>query len=461
MRTESVESVRRQEPLRREEVRHGNRRMTVRTLFEPASLPRGLWSVLSFTMLTLLAGGCERQAPSSAPAASHPPASVSDTAQVDRFIEQHWARPLAPQGTPPVALKAQGITLAPESCANCHAQQFNDWRMSLHSRAMGPGIMGQLVTMPAHAKSEHQSCIRCHAPLAEQADSLAEALGKNTKHVPSASRLLRPPHEQGLTCAACHVRNYEWNGPPRRDGSQAGGDLSALPHRGWKANSAFESAQFCAACHQFKADEFALNGKLLENTYREWEGSRFARQGTACQSCHMPDRRHLWRGIHDPEMVKKGIDIQVGDATTHGNELAARMRVANTGVGHYFPTYVTPKVVLRAYQEDGAGRKLAGTTQEYVIGRQVSLDLSREIADTRIAPDNAAVFDYRAAPHPDAAALVFEVEVHPDAFYLEFYLALLQDDAMSGESRRLIVEARDHTLASPYLLFSRRQPLSP
>src|SRR2546426_5119071 len=42
---------------------------------------------------------------------------------------------------------------------------------------------------------------------------------------------------------------------------------------------AFLRSEFCQSCHQFTADGFALNGKLLENTYNEWKASRFAREG--------------------------------------------------------------------------------------------------------------------------------------------------------------------------------------
>jgi hypothetical protein len=433
--------------------------MTGQTLTESARQRRQSWLVLSFAALSVWLGGCERQSPPPQPALPKPVALMPDDAQTKRFIEQYWARPLLPQGSPPAIVAAQGITLAPESCGTCHQQQFDDWRTSLHSRAMGPGLMGQLVAMPAHAREQHQDCIRCHAPLAEQADSLVATLQKSLARKPVAADLVRPLHEHGLMCAACHVRGYEWNGPPRRDGSLPSTATGTSPHGGWKANGAFESSQFCAACHQFKDDEYALNGKLLENTYREWQDSRQAREGKACQSCHMPDRRHLWRGIHDPEMVKKGVEIQAGVPVVANGQVTARLSVANTGVGHYFPTYVTPKVVLRGYQENAAGHKIDGTAQEYIIGRQVTLDLSKEIADTRIAPDAQANFDYRASRHPDAAALVFDAEVQPDAFYLEFYLALLKDDATAGESRRLIAEARDKAKASPYILFSKRLPL--
>ena len=419
-------------------------------------LPRYLRQWLPVLALAAFLGGCGPDPHPPEPSPLKPTATSLSEAESARFLEKYWVRPLAPQGKPPAA--AQGISLAPESCASCHASQFKDWNNSLHSRAMGPGIMGQLQEMPAHARDDHQSCIRCHAPLAEQADSLVVALKKQASKQPGGRPEIRPLHQQGLVCAVCHVRNNEWHGPPRRDGSQPGGDLSAYPHAGWKANRAFESSQFCAACHQFKDDEYALNGKLLENTYKEWQDSRYSRQGVSCQSCHMPDRRHLWRGIHDPEMVKKGVGIRAGEASIADGQVAARLSVANTGVGHYFPTYVTPRVVVRGFQQDAAGHKLDGTEQQFVIGRQVTLDLSKEIADTRIAPDAEVTFDYRVPRHGRATSQMWQAEVQPDAFYREFYVSLLQNE-MKGSSRQLIMQARENASASPYIVFSRRLAL--
>lgn len=418
--------------------------------------------LLPILMLALGACGRESQTPQASSAASTTPSTaprtipaVIDESAAAQFLEQHWARPLAPQGKLPATLAAQGISLAPESCASCHASQFEDWRNSLHSKAMGPGLIGQLVVMPTHARGDHQACIRCHAPLAEQADSLVATIKQAKKQakqqrLPAGGGL----HSQGLVCAACHVRQQEWHGPPRRDGSELNADAKKFPHGGWKANRAFESSQFCAACHQFKDDEYALNGKLLENTNKEWLDSRYARQGVSCQACHMPDRRHLWKGIHDAETVRKGIEIRTGAATMANDRLSAKIIVSNTGVGHYFPTYVTPKVVLHGFQQDAAGHKLEGTEQLFIIGRQVSLDLTKEIADTRIAPDAEASFDYRAPRHPSATALTWQVEIQPDAFYLEFYRELLKYPT-KGEEKRLISEARDQASASPYIVFSK------
>jgi len=232
------------------------------------------------------------------PASSRP---AGDAGGIENFLAGYWQRPLAAQGKAPAYFSALEASLEPGSCAACHRAQFDDWRQSLHSRAMGPGIMGQLVNMAPHATDEHQDCLRCHAPLQEQAAGLAGALAQAKGGVDTSARgpdSARALHEQGLVCAACHMRGYQRYGPPRRDGSTPD-RAGTLPHNGWISSAAFEDSRFCAACHQFETGDYALNGKLLENTYQEWQASRYAREGKPCQSCHMPERRHLWRGIHD------------------------------------------------------------------------------------------------------------------------------------------------------------------
>jgi hypothetical protein len=253
------------------------------------------------------------------------------------------------------------------------------------------------------------------------------------------------------------VRDHQRYGPPRKDGSSPDPALQ-LPHNGWISSAAFEDSRFCAACHQFPRDGYALNGKLLENTYEEWKASRYGREGKTCQSCHMPDRRHLWRGIHDPEMVKAGVTIDVKPARIQSGVVSATLTIRNTGTGHHFPTYVTPKVVAEAYQESAGGQVLKDTLREYIIARQVSPDLSEEIADTRIAPDEQAPLDYRVPLHRDAASLVFRVRVEPDAFYTGFYRSLLAGK-QAGKGERLIRQALKDSTASAFTLYLQRQPL--
>ncbi|MGB5082278.1 MAG: multiheme c-type cytochrome [Burkholderiales bacterium] len=398
--------------------------------------------------------GCSE---SSRPAASAKTASQSarpDGPDVDKFLDVHWARPLAPQGRPPTGFTATDISLDPESCGSCHADQFDAWRGSLHAAAMSPGLLGQLAEMDAGARDEHQECIRCHAPLAEQADSLAAALATGRDLAESPPGKSQPLHRHGMSCAACHVRGHERYGPPRRDGS-APRDRAGLPHGGWTASRAFEDSRFCAACHQFQPDQYALNGKLIENTYEEWKASRHAREGKTCQSCHMPDRRHLWRGIHDPETTRAGITIDAVGPTTDSGRILAALSIRNSGTGHHFPTYVTPKVIVEGVQESARGKTLPGTLQQLFIERRVKPDLSAELSDSRLAPDQSVTFNYRAAPATGARTLVLRVRVEPDAFYTGLYRELLASGS-ARKGRRLIQKALENSIASQYTLFESR-----
>lgn len=372
---------------------------------------------------------------------------------VEAFLQRHWARPLASQGTPPASFSPQEASLRPEDCGQCHASQYEAWKTSLHSRAMSPGLFGQLVAMSATAREDHQACLRCHAPLAEQAESLVAVLSGEKPALPSAAS-----HLEGLTCAGCHVRRHQRYGPPVSTESVSSSEV--MPHGGWSASAGFEDARFCAACHQFEADDPALNGKWLENTYQEWRQSRFAREGKSCQSCHMPDRRHVWRGIHDPAMVRKGVTLTPEPLATSPGEVVFRLVLRNTGVGHHFPTYVTPKVTMEIWQQDEQGKSLEETCEEKIVAREVTLDLSQEISDTRVPPDGAAVLDYRRPRHPRATTLAWRVRVEPDAFYLRFYHAILESGT-TPEGETLLRQAAQQAEASAYLLRSGQYPLPP
>jgi hypothetical protein len=316
---------------------------------------------------------------------------------------------------------------------------------------MGPGIAGQLVEMEADQRGSTLQCYACHAPLAEQSAI------RRTRNGIVANRVFDPAlHGRGVVCAACHVRGHQRFGPPRRDGSLSSAVPRAkLPHRGVTRTPAFLSSEFCRSCHQFTPNGFALNGKLLQNTYAEWQTSRFAREGVQCQDCHMPDRRHLWRGIHDQAMVASGLEITVTPENTRlavGQDFTLTLEVRNTRVGHAFPTYVTPRVLLRGELLDANG-PVAGSRREVVIAREVALDLSRELTDTRLLPGQNARLTYTGRADRRDLRVRLGVIVEPDAFYTGFFEALLAQGAGRGEAQ--IREALDATRRSPFILFQR------
>jgi len=372
-----------------------------------------------------------------------------DRDSIREFVSRHWQRPIAAQGAPPSRFSSIEASLASQSCGACHPAQLADWGTALHSRSMGPGLTGQLGELWRTDAESARLCLTCHAPLAEQQPENRGIFDGGLQR-------------QGVVCAACHVRGHQRFGPPRREQpTRASPTPASLPHGGATRTPAFLASEFCSSCHQFDADGLALNGKLLENTYEEWTMSPAAARGQQCQDCHMAGRRHLWRGIHDVQMVRSGIAIDVATERPRyrpGDEAVVQITLTTPGVGHHFPTYVTPRVVVRAVLVDAAGREASASAEERVIAREVSLDLSRELFDTRIPAGGRLAFDYRRRVDRAGLSVRVRVTVYPDHFYTGFFEALLGSGA--GQGRAEIQEALDATRRSTFELYRHDIPLT-
>jgi len=377
----------------------------------------------------------------------------SPSGSVERFLARHWTRPLPPQGDPPPQYSALEASLASKDCGACHPKQYDDWRTSLHARAVGPGILWQFRIMN---QSEANECLRCHAPLAEQ-KALA-ALEQGWPGAPTAA----PPayvtaglYHEGLTCAACHVRKHRRFGPPPRTVPTAG---TTPAHGGFESQPAFEDSRFCAVCHQFPPEARQLNGKPLENTYEEWRASPAARAGLACQGCHMPDRRHLWRGIHDPAMVRQGLKRELEVERVDGHTVRVSASVRSVAVGHDFPTYAVPKIYVGLYlQRSGqAPRELV----RKVIGRTLNVNLDREISDTRLRPGEALELAADASVPIGEATIELRIDVAPaDHYERMFQEWRTRPDTQNPHTAALLREALAEATASRYRLDSLIVPL--
>ncbi|MBI5902203.1 MAG: hypothetical protein HZB84_01805 [Deltaproteobacteria bacterium] len=372
---------------------------------------------------------------------SPPPAIGGEAA-----AHEHWLRPVK---TGP---SRSAEDLYPERCVKCHRDQYEDWRGALHSKSVGPGLLAQL--RPETDPQTAGSCYYCHAPLALQNEVIVDEREPGEKAYLSNGSFDERLKLSGVSCAVCHVRRSGVFGPasPGQDGLKA----TVKADHASVQNEFFGKAEFCAACHQLD-EGFDLNGKLLVNTYMEWKESEYGKGDIACQSCHMPGRRHLFRGIHDPDMVKSGVTFDV-ESNVGDDSVGAKLRITNSGVGHYFPTYVTPLVVIKGFLIDARGRILKGTLKEAVIGRKVTLDLSKELFDTRLPPFKSHEFDYGVKRPVKAERLVFEVWVFPDEFYNRFFESAVKrrDPSMK---RKELKEALKNTSGSSYLLFRREVPV--
>lgn len=392
---------------------------------------------------------------------------VTDTRQ---FLARFWQRPLAKQTSAQIFPQRICRPLAVETCGCCHEAQHRDWSGSRHALALGPGAIGQFYGME---EEQWQSCLDCHAPLREQSLSLARYLEESSgepetgEAIPNAvdgeprsqpQSVHRPLHRQGVSCPVCHVRDGRWYGPPRREGLLPLAAAENLPHRGWLSAEAFGDSRFCAACHQFPPGGHSLRGKPLENTYQEWRASPQARRGIHCQGCHMPDRRHRFRGIHDLGTVRAGSEAGSSGFSVSEGRINVRVTLTNTGTGHLLPTYATPEIRLEAWQEDRSGNPIPGTEAVQWVARRVDLQITTEHFDTRLAPGQSMTLVYQKPRSPQANRLLTRIRVEPDAFYTRIYRALLEME-LEDPGARWIRRALAESQQSAFTLYQKHYSL--
>ncbi len=180
----------------------------------------------------------------------------------------------------------------------------------------------------------------------------------------------------------------------------------------------------------------------------------------------MPNRRHLWKGIHDAEQVRGGVRMETQitkGGSTPESSVELKVEVINAAVGHKFPTYITPKVFVRAALLDQKEKMLTGTQQERIIGWDARFEDGewKEYFDTRIPPGETFKGAFRWALTSKAKKIRAWIEVHPDHFYhVHFYPAYLKGENLSPEGRRLVEKALHDSGRTPYILFEKVIPLS-
>ncbi|MGD9851273.1 MAG: hypothetical protein AB7T38_08395 [Nitrospirales bacterium] len=241
----------------------------------------------------------------------------------------------------PVGLKS----LKAEECGSCHQEIYEEWKTSIHAHAYTDPFF------QAYWKKDGNVwvCLNCHTPLENQQPTLIQDLprGRVEKafEIPNY-RYDSEYQREGVTCAACHVRDGVILGPY---------DDSAAPHP-TRYDPSFRTTQVCYRCHNVVSGPMQFYNVGPCGTYAESEGEFFIKErGFTCQTCHMPEvqrpvaknspirygRRHLWRGGHDPDMIKKAVavQVQVDPPTPHpGDDVTLTLTLINAGAGHKIPT---------------------------------------------------------------------------------------------------------------------------
>ncbi|HZS37418.1 MAG TPA: multiheme c-type cytochrome [Polyangia bacterium] len=190
-------------------------------------------------------------------------------------------------------------SLRASACGECHAAIFDAWRGSRHAQAWSNRLFAV-----SFKREPMRWCVSCHAPLGS---ALAD---------------------EGVSCAACHVRGGRVLGA-RPASARA---LRAHPVR---VEPALARAEFCGGCHQFNfpsaAPPFHYRDEPMQDTLAEWRGSRAAREGRTCQACHLDG--HRFPGGHDRALVGRAVSLAVERRGAH-----VLLTARADGAAHRVPT---------------------------------------------------------------------------------------------------------------------------
>lgn len=133
----------------------------------------------------------------------------------------------------------EGLTsLKAESCGACHTDIYKEWRTSIHAQAYDDPFFQAYWTKDKHT----WVCLNCHTPLENQQPTLIKEIPRD--RVERAMQEPNPHYDadyqrEGVTCAACHVRDGVILGPFE--------DAKA-PHP-TKYDPMFRTTQLCYRCH--------------------------------------------------------------------------------------------------------------------------------------------------------------------------------------------------------------------
>ena len=368
----------------------------------------------------------------------------------------HFARaeyPYAITFTAPVpSLAPAEASLSSLRCGRCHAAQVQQWQGSIHAAAGSPGLLAQTGRMDGAAA---ESCLRCHAPLAEQQDRVrpAQRGGDPADRSYAANPGFDPAlQREGLTCAACHLRSWTRLGPRGLAAS-----LLSAPGYPRRELPIYERADLCLPCHQLPP-RVAVAGRPLLDTYREWLLGPYMPRGIQCQHCHMPNREHTWKGVHDPATFRQGIAVVAVAARTAGG-VTARARVTNVGAGRDAgvltldePAAAELDRATDAPLDPSAGDGRAAIVEELDAQPRGGGFVERE--DTRIPPGASLELaqGWRGDAVARAAVARITVRVRPDDYYEGLYRQRLAG-RLDAATRAMFEVALARAEASPYVAY--------
>lgn len=381
---------------------------------------------------------------------------------------------------------------APETCGECHPEQYAEWQGSVHSLAFqDPIYQGELnKAVKAVGHNISRQCEGCHSPAGMVTGEISKP----------GLEGLSPMAGAGVSCDICHSISdiTHWRTPthepengsfvltpgletlqgPKRikRGPNPPADGCGEDFHDCRQSPLHLRAELCASCHQvYHYDKHFP----LEATYLEWKHGPYAQREILCQDCHMVDiktfkktadslrkpqierYRHYFNGANyllyhlagaaaeksgDLELatsvaekyqmavqrLQAAADLELHPVYRQGKLAEIMIRVKNIRAGHNLPTSLTNvrQMWLELKASDGKGNVLLQTGG---INEQGQLS-----ADTRVFNSEGMGNDFHFAIDPWVVTAFSRHDTIPPKGYKDVYYGVsLPDDV-----KELVIEAR-------------------
>jgi hypothetical protein len=321
-------------------------------------------------------------------------------------------------------------SLSARECGACHVAIYREWRQSVHAQAHAdPQYQSEMRKQPG----VRWMCVSCHTPLRNQLDSLVTGLVAGDVERPRkrANPDFVPRLElEGITCAACHVRDGAVEGPFEN---------ARAPHA-VRANPELRGSAPCLRCHQAVQAYPGKNFICTFQTGDEWRAGPYAGPGASCLDCHMPavtrplatggatrpGRLHGWigsrlrKGLESSPALWESLAARIEPAVAlqpepapqaaPGLDVAWSVQVVNAHAGHELPTGDPEReLVVHLAALSAAGDTLARS--ELAIRQKYEwYPAVRKLSDNRLAPGARATATLRFRMPPGPYRLVARAE---------------------------------------------------
>ncbi len=287
------------------------------------------------------------------------------------------------------------LSLKAKDCGICHNEIYQEWQSSLHSKAYTDPFF------TAYIKKDKgdPTCLVCHTPLLNQSPViLSTASGHyNDLEVDKNEHFDASLQQEGVTCAACHVRNGVIYGPYKKEQINA-------PHP-VVYDKKFLSKSLCKQCHEVPSKDFSLMNEGVCSTGMESDSGIWAARGYICQDCHMPGverplvpgypkrlgKKHLWPGAYSNHQLQKAFSFRAQQ-----NKNSLTITISNSGAGHKVPTGDTDRFIVMDFfwQETGSNNQIEKKIYSIEFKRQVVWQpIMFVLSDNRLAPGESKKID--------------------------------------------------------------------